>query len=224
LAPDPTGTIDDELIRERARQLFGEKRGSKVSAFLRHPLTALVLGFLLTGVLGKIFQVELEKAQRDGEVRDARRSIALQVADSVGLRLNRLYYDAGRYYDALREHTGDSTNLVVQARRQRFDSTRALFEATEYVEAALVCNNFGDSLQREFRTVADSMHWIPVRLRDLGSRSLPVETAARHIDNLRSLVANFALSMVHEASEAANRKPPQCSGVAVGPGVSRARP
>lgn len=224
LRPEPAPTIDDELIRQRARQLFGERQHSKVSSFLRHPLTALVLGFLLTGGLGVLIQYELDKSRKAAEQRESRRIAALSVVDSVGLRLNRLFYDAGRYYDALREHPADTAHILVLARQQKFDSTRALFEAYEYVDAARVCNSFGDGAQRAFRTIADSMHFIMPRLRRFGRGEMPVDTAARHIDNLRSLVASFALSMVRGAAISGAGEPPKCTGVSAGPAVSKERP
>ena len=221
LRPDPSHVIDDELIRQRTRQLFGEKQQSKFSGFLRHPLTALVLGFILTGLLGALIQYQVDKSRRAAEQRELRRTAALSVVDSVALRLNRLYYDAGRYYEAIRQHPGNTAHINVLARQAQFDSSRTTFETHEYVDAARVCNSFGDAAQRAFRTVADSMHYIAPRLRRFARGQMPVDTAARHILNLRSLVADFALSMVRGAAISGTGEPPRCTDVSPGPPLPR---
>jgi hypothetical protein len=101
--------ITDETLRQRIRQLVETPKSDKttrVAQTLRHPLTGLVFGFLLTGVVGSIvaagFQQRADKDRFDQEIREARRASALTTVDTVGFLLNRTYYLFGEYWDAIK--------------------------------------------------------------------------------------------------------------------------
>jgi hypothetical protein len=145
---------------EGASQEMSEKP-SRLSEFLRHPMANVLIGFLLTGVIGvwlaSTIQERADTAARRSEIREARRTTALAVADTVGVLLNRTTYLFGEYWNAINQ--GFSPEET-DRRQTSFDSARAAFESRRYVDAARVEVHFGPALRARYEDIADSLQFL----------------------------------------------------------------
>lgn len=181
-----------------------QEPASRRPGLLRHPLTNVVVGFLLTGVIGVVLagriQKNAEEASRQAEVREARRVAALSVADTVGLLLNRTYYLFGEYWDAVaRKASAQEAN----SRRALFDSARAAFESRRFVDAARVQVHFGPGLRREYEMIADSLQFLVGNFAIARLDPTAIREFSPSVENVRVLVAAFLLRLVTAADSVA---------------------
>lgn len=128
ISPDLSSTIDDELLRSRIRTLIDEKPAD--SFFQRistNPLTAILIGFLLTGVIGgfltnyySVKQKELE-LQRTEQQRESDR-----LKDEQQRELDRKREDDKRQSDVIREDQQRESDRLYQTRQKDNESQRSL--------------------------------------------------------------------------------------------------
>jgi hypothetical protein len=197
--------ITDETLRQRIRQLVETPKSDKttrVAQTLRHPLTGLVFGFLLTGVVGSIVaagvQQRADKARFDQEIREARRASALTTVDTVGFLLNRTYYLFGEYWDAIKRRDLPRTERETRY-EQPFHRARAEFESRRFVDAARVQVHFGPQLRTEYERIADSLQYIVGNFSVAVLDRNAIAGFSPSVQRLKSLVSQFLLRMVQAA-------------------------
>ena len=115
-SPDLHSTISDEVLRSRIRELIEEKPAESLfKRFSTNPLAAVIIGFLLTGLIGGFLadyynrkQKELE-TQRTNEQRES----------------DRMREDQQRELDRKREDDKRESDRRYQERQKEIDSERA---------------------------------------------------------------------------------------------------
>jgi hypothetical protein len=176
-------------------------------------LTLLIAGFLMTGLVGPCFAAryqELSKEnQRDAERREARRTAALAVVDSVSALLNRGFYIYGRYYDGVHDSTLRDS---LPAWRATFHAFNNEFESREIIEAGKVCTYFGAEVQQQFLAVSDSVHYLNFDLRAYEKGSRSAEEVAQSLENIKRMIYDFALTMVDGLSDDQPIQSRRCRG------------
>ena len=162
--------VTDQVLRTRIEQLV-EQPGLP---WLRHPLVSLVLGFILSGVIGTYLvngiQQRLEEAKRKEEIREARRAAATKTFESVSMLLNHgsdLYSRASFALvlqrvsiepdESFRQVYGkDLQRIRAEAERyvRLIDDFQSQLDGREIVDNANVCMSFGESIQKKHARVA----------------------------------------------------------------------
>jgi len=146
--------IRDEVLREKIRDALRDPTPSRWRSALRHPLTNLAVGFLLTVVAGSwinhLYQASEEEAQhraqadedttrRHAELREARRADATKLFDTLGTISDARFFALSRFHQAVdryskkEQHLRDSAYVVATEQWQR----------TFRTHYALVCRYFG---------------------------------------------------------------------------------
>jgi len=207
---DNNDVVTDEALRQRIRQLIEmpeKPPASSIERTLRHPLLALVIGFVLTGIIGASItggiQERSDEAKREAEAREAQRAAALTTVDTLGVLLNRNYYFFGEYWDAIKQ---DADSNVIAARFRLFDSATAEFESRRFIDAARVEVHLGPSLRRSYEAIADSMQDLAGSF-DIarGDRST-IDDISPSVDSLRAFVSSLLLEMVRSADSVARQQ------------------
>ena len=179
----------------------------------KNPLTLLIAGFLLTGLIGPCmaadYQRRADESKRDAERREARRSAAILVVDSVSALLNRGFYVYGRYYDGIHD---PALRDSLPAWRTAFHAFNKDFESREIVDAGKVCTYFGAAVQQQFLVVSDTMHWSNTKLRDYEKGRRPQVEIARSLENLKKLIYDFCMNMVDGLSDEQPLQSQRCRG------------
>jgi hypothetical protein len=146
--PNPAldAIIADEVLRERVRSFVKPPPG-KLPGFLSHPLALLVVGFILTGIVGNWLSSNLQdrfdQRRREAELREARRSAAEKVFRDVASSLDRRIYATRRYHLALSSRV-DPDRL--KSYRTQMDSAITDWNVSVNADAALICMYFGPQL------------------------------------------------------------------------------
>lgn len=177
---------------------------SRLTTLLRHPMANILLGFLLTGVIGVWLTGRIQErahtAARRSEVREARRTTALAVADTVGILLNRTTYLFGEYWDAI--YQGLSPTETSQ-RRASFDGARAAFESRRYIDAARVEVHFGPELRSRYEMIADSLQFLVGNFRIVRRNLARAEDFKPSVSNVQHYTSCLLLQLVWAADSVA---------------------
>jgi hypothetical protein len=153
--PDISAIIRDEDLRMRVREVLGGPgASSRLLHFLRHPLTGLIVGFLLTAGAGTFithyYQAHEEDAKLRSELREARRSDATKLFEEVGRLADARYFALGRFHQAVDRKYSD------REQRLRDSSYAAITEEwgqTFRTRYALVCRYFGVNAARALKEI-----------------------------------------------------------------------
>lgn len=184
-----------------------------VERISKNPLALLLAGFLMTGLLGPClaadYQERSRQSQRDAELREARRTAALMVVDSVSALLNRGYYIYGRYYDAVHDPAYRDS---LTAWRANFHAFNKEFEAREIVDAGKVCTYFGAEVQEQLLGVSDSLHWLNFHLREYEAGRWSTPEVAGSLENIKRMIYDFCLKMVDGLSDEQPIRSQRCGG------------
>jgi hypothetical protein len=84
---------DDELIRRIVRDHLGGEKKSFLADLLRHPLTSIVIGFILTGVLGTYLTQQIASDREDTIRRAEAKRVKVEAALSSTQEFSRLIYE-----------------------------------------------------------------------------------------------------------------------------------
>jgi hypothetical protein len=162
------GIVRDEAIRAKVAsvvQLTANEREGFWRRLSSNSLVNLVVGFLLTGLIGSwlttCYQSAADANRRQAELREVRRSERLLTLDTVGTLLNEGYYIYGIYYDAM--FRGDRTTL--RLRRSAFERFNERLEKREILDAAHLCAHFGRQASDMYIQILESFHGLNPRLR-----------------------------------------------------------
>lgn len=120
ISPDISSTVDDEVLRSRIRTLIDEKPAS--SFFQRistNPLTAIVIGFLLTGVIGGFLTNYYSTKQKELEVqRTEQERESDRLRDEQQRELDRKREDDRRKSDEIRGDLQRESDRLYQIRQK----------------------------------------------------------------------------------------------------------
>jgi len=200
---DPDPILPDEVLRQRIRRLMEtveHRAPSGLDSILRHPFTMLIVGFVLTGVIGAIIagrvQSRADEAKREAEVREARRAAALRTIDTAGVLLNRTFFLFGEYWDAIKR---DAPATDLTARFARFDSARSVFESRRWIDAARVQVHFGRDLRLQYEKIADSLQHLAGGFDIARHDRSAIRGLAPSVDQLKALMSRLFIDMVTAA-------------------------
>lgn len=158
--------ITDEVLRTRIAQLVEQPN----APWLRHPLTAIVVGFVLTGIIGAHVARRIQERQDQSkqaaerrmetqkqleDIREARRSAAALVFDSISTLLSRgasIYEDAA-WSLSWREAFNDPDGYTIEAYKRDLKSVAAKADSQAQHSLHLV-NEFDAELKA--RKLADN--------------------------------------------------------------------
>lgn len=213
--PSPSESVDvvvsDAAIRARVAKLveLGDPNRHRVgvASLLSSGLGKLVVGFLLTGLVGAWlsarFQEHADLIARAAEVREARRAQRLAELDSIASLLNEGYYAFGRYYDAKATSAPSDT---VRVRAKAFAAFNERLEKREIKDAARICAEFGFLANHRYLSVDSLFHAENPRLRNLPAGPSPFVVAFGEEDlyGLRDSVFSLTLTLAAIATDTAS--------------------
>jgi hypothetical protein len=221
------GIVRDEAIRAKVASIVQLRPQEREGAWKRlssNGLVNLVIGFLLTGLVGSWltsrFQSAADEDRREAELREVRRSERLLTLDTVGTLLNEGYYTYGIYYDAIARR--DSTTL--RSRRSAFERFNERLEKREILDAAHLCAHFGRQASDMYIQILESFHGLNPRLRhyarDPGKDTLLGNVLYGLRDDLSRLTSYLAVQATSPLADTAGVKcrvpPPPPSGFGQG--------
>jgi hypothetical protein len=146
--------IRDEALRQRIRETLGEPaRPSGWSRLLKHPISSLLLGFALTGLVGtwlsSSYQERAEENKRLAERREARRTAATEVFRDLGRVLDARLYAMERLHQSVSRRYADQ-----RSRDSVYSRLSEEWYATLPTRTALVCRYFGVEPARQLNAIA----------------------------------------------------------------------
>lgn len=97
-------TIDDELIRERVRRALADERSRKRESISKNPLTAVIVGFLLTGLCGAWITNRYQNRQAEEERRLRRYESSVKAVQDLSRNLYERHTRSALLYSALIRH------------------------------------------------------------------------------------------------------------------------
>src|SRR5215213_8157619 len=135
------------------------------------PIARLLIGFLLTGVLGTWIS-SCYQSQR------AWHEAAAGVTDSVGAVLNQGLMLGTRFYDAVEKGApADSVAL----RRAEFLGQADRFEARDIVDAARICRYFGKDASKMYAQVNTSFRYLNAHLKMYQNKDITKDFIVREL-------------------------------------------
>jgi hypothetical protein len=173
--PPVEDVVTDQALRARINQLVEPPN----TPWLRHPLITVLLGFVLTGVLGTYLsnriQQKADESKRLSDLREARRMAARSLFERIATELNRgtALYQAAWLPVQLRRASfapdesfvkafGTNTRPIRDKGSQEFKRAQIFaieLWAHEIVDNAAVCASFGESIATQHGQMIADFHF-----------------------------------------------------------------
>jgi hypothetical protein len=205
--------IRDAAIRAKVATIVesgGNEKDSRWKRFSSNSLINLIVGFLLTGLIGTwlttCYQSAAEDNRRAAELREVRRSERLATLDTVGAILNEGYYIYGIYYDAKSRHDRENST----ARRADFERFNERLEKREILDAARLCVHFGESANDRYVNIVAYFHAINPLLRRYNGDSVEGKALGELIYLLRDALFGLTRYLATEANSSSVNPSENC--------------